>query len=160
MIFRREVRWGLGLAGSILGMLYPVAFLFGNMVRHRYRCRGREFTGNFDDCFNDYLPILELGWVVISFILGLIFIRLSFRIWAGAGEGDWHWLWGKKPDYESTGPFRRWGLLVGLGLSIWQLTRLPINLDWLHWTHLYWFAFILWFALSYMQNFKFKNISL
>lgn len=138
-------------------MLYPVVFLFGIMVRHRYRCRGREFTGNFDDCFNDYLPIVELGWMVVSFFLALMFIRLSFRMWAGIGEGGWRWFWAKQPDYISTGPFRRWGLLAGLVLSIWQLACLPIDLDWFHWTHLYWLAFILWFALSYMQNFRHKN---
>lgn len=159
MISRPALRWSLGLTGSVLALLYPFAFVFGGIVRHRYRCRGREFTGSFDDCFNDYLPILELVWMIISFVLALMFIRLSFRVWSGVSEGGWRWAWGKKPDYESTGSSRRWGLLAGLALTLWQLARLPTNPDWIHWVHLYWVAFVLWFALSLMQNFQVKPAS-
>jgi hypothetical protein len=27
--------------------------MFGGAAKHAYRCRGRELTGTFDDCFND-----------------------------------------------------------------------------------------------------------
>ena len=148
----KALRWTFGLSGSVLALLYPFAFFSGGILRDQYRCRDRVSVGTFDDCFNDYLPLLELSWMAISLILALIFIRLSFRVWAGNGEGGWRWAWGKQPDYESTEVFRRWGLLVGLGLSAYQLLRLPLNLDWLHWAHVYWMLFALWFALSYWKN--------
>jgi hypothetical protein len=55
---------------------------FGGAAKRAVRCRGRVFEGNFDDCFNDYLPLLEILAPFAALTLLWLFLRFSFTLWA------------------------------------------------------------------------------
>lgn len=56
--------------------------LLGGAAKQAVRCRGREYTGTFDGCFNDYLPILELAAPLLALALLWPFLRFAFTLWA------------------------------------------------------------------------------
>lgn len=87
MIARQErLRWALAFAGPLLFLTSSFMPLFGGGAKHRARCAGREFTGRWDDCFTDYLPILELFTPVVALGLTWMFARFAFALWAPEPE--------------------------------------------------------------------------
>lgn len=87
-------RYGAALAGALCFLVISFFPLFGGAAKQEVRCRGRVFSGAFDDCFHDYLPLVELLAPLVA--LGLIwpFLRLSFTLWApeeGSRSLGWRW---------------------------------------------------------------------
>lgn len=89
--------------------------MFGGAAKHAYRCRGREFTGNFDDCFNDYLPIAELAAPIIAIGTAYWFFRYSRSLFDGASSAQ-----PKRYSFEDGLPAK---LIFALGGTTWSLWR-------------------------------------
>lgn len=76
------VRYLAGWTGGLLWMTVSTFPTFGGAAKRAVRCRGRVFDGNFDDCFNDYLPLLEILAPFAALTLLWLFLRFSFTLWA------------------------------------------------------------------------------
>ena len=147
-------RWGAAAAGSVLWLGIAIVFAEGSTAKHLYRCRGRTFTGAFDDCFNDYLPVLEVLFVPAFILLtAFFFARFAFALFAPppARRRLWWWLAGR------AGAGERWPVLQSIALggvawASWRLTTYPLVADLLPF-HLYWSAFAAWFALGALTGF-------
>jgi len=78
-------RFAIALGGIGLFLAYPFVFVAGNTTLHNYRCAGRTFTGTFDDCFNDMLPI-DLFAFPLTLLLLYPFARFAFAAFAPAPQ--------------------------------------------------------------------------
>lgn len=138
------------LSGAVLWLLVSFFPLFGGAAKHAVMCRGRQFDGQFDDCFNDYLPILELAAPVVA--LGLLWpvLRFSFTLWAPESErraGKW-WFANRGPKRDDWPHLQ---LLAGVGVAWclwrgalypWDRLTVPYLLTW--WIFAAWFGAAIW----------------
>jgi hypothetical protein len=145
-----RTRWWFALAGPVLLEISSFMLWFGGTAKHLYRCRGREFTGEFDDCFNDYLPILEL---VLPFLVLLVlypFARFSFSLYApDPAMRTLKWRLATKTPLSEY--FPTFHLMVGVGLSwtLWRAASYPRVPE--MWPYLsFWLTFAAWFACGLM----------
>lgn len=118
---------------------------FGGAAKNQYRCAGREFTGAFDDCFNDYLPILELVIPVIGLFLAYPFARFSFSIFAPQfSEGEKPWRFAELDLWD---PGLQIAAIIGCVWTLWRALSYPLSIEvWPYVT--YWLTFAVWFALG------------
>ena len=144
-------RWMLASVGWLLWLGYPLVFLFGIGLRHDGRCGGQRFTGEFDDCFNDYLPLLESTWAAIALILTFGFIWFSYSLYSRPSDRS-RWWWAAK-SWRGRGWSARQALAcIGVVWTVWNLTALPWREPFVGWAHVYWLLFFLWFVLSAWVN--------
>lgn len=141
-----RTRWWFALAGPVLLEIASFMPIFGGTAKHLYRCRGREFTGEFDDCFNDYLPVVELSAPILALLLIYPFARLAFSLFApDPDERTLRW------RLATTTPlaeyFPSFHAIVGIGLiwTLWRALTYPLVPQ--MWPYLlFWFVFAAWFA--------------
>ena len=144
---RSGLRWLVAASGVLLWLGGAVVFAEGRTARHLYRCRGRSFTGEFDNCFNDYLPVLEVFFVpALVLLLAYPFARFAFSLYAPAEEGRGG-LWGLGTRAGGAGhwPVLQGFALVGLLWALWSWSGYPLDRPFLAF-HLYWAAFAGWFT--------------
>lgn len=133
--------------GFVLWFAYPIAFFFGSVARREHRCGDREFTGEFDDCFNDYLPILELVFVpAVTLVFAFLFAVYAYSMFAPDDEFRskrwWFAASGKGADYH---PGFLFLVVIGLTWTGFHVWGLPVwGSYWYLW--LYWLGWIGWFA--------------
>lgn len=145
-----RLRWKLALVGVGLWLAGPVIFALGGAAKHRYRCRDRIFTGSFDDCFNDYLPVLEVFFVpLLALVLTYPFARFAFSLYAPPPQDrSRRWRLGARDGGAAYWPLLQSFALAGLAWAIWSwsgyaLTGLLLPF------HLYWAAFSAWFLFAF-----------
>jgi hypothetical protein len=145
---REDIRKALAIAGCILWLTSSLTPLFGGIAKHSVRCRGREFTGEFDDCFNDYMPVLELLAPVLVLALLWFFARFAFSCWAPEPHMR-NQRWRLAPADGSAVYYPAHMVLACAGCA-WALWRAmlysfdPVTLPYL----CFWLVFAVWFAAS------------
>jgi hypothetical protein len=104
--------------------------MFGGTAKHLYRCRGREFTGVFDDCFNDYLPILELSLPVLALLLTYPFARFSYSLYAPDSDlCSQKWRLATSTPLSQYFPTFHLMTAVGLAWTIWRAFTYPLAFE-------------------------------
>ncbi len=123
--------------------------IFGGAAKRRYRCAGREFTGAFDDCFNDYLPIAELIVPIIALMLAYPFARFSFSLFASDhSEGVKQ---SRFANLELWRPGLQTAAFIGSVWCLWRALSYPLSIEvWPYVT--FWLTFAVWFALGAAAN--------
>lgn len=146
-------RWWCALAGAGLWLAGPIVFALGGAAKHVYRCRDRVFTGRFDDCFNDYLPILEMVVVpTVALALTYPFARFAFSLYAPPAEGrSLRWRLGARDGGAAHWPLLQAFALLGLAWAIWSWSGYALAAVLLPF-HLYWAAFSAWFATAVLAG--------
>lgn len=122
--------------------------LLGGNAKIPVRCRGRQFAGSFDDCFNDYLPILELGAPLIALLLLYPFSRYAFSVFAPRlGERSAKWRMASRTSASSWHPGLLTASAVGCAWALWRLAPYPIDPVTLPFMGC-WALFAIWFAMA------------
>lgn len=140
--FGERARKAAAFAGVGLWLGYPFAWLAGLGARWEARCGHRTFSGRFDDCFNDFLPVIELAAFPLTLLLLYPSARFAFSLWAPSQRNRRWRLAGSRPAATS---HPLYPLLCGAGL-VWcvlHLRGLPLAAL-LLWA--YWLAWIAWFV--------------
>ncbi|MYL99030.1 hypothetical protein GR702_14780 [Novosphingobium sp. FGD1] len=140
------LRKALAFTGCGLWLGSSLMPLFGGAAKHRVLCRGATFDGQFDACFNDYLPVLEL-----IAPLGALFLLYPFAVFASAvwapepGQRRQHWR--LAPETGAAARFPWYTLLCTAGLvgAAWLASRYPLDPVTAPFM-LFWTVFGLWFA--------------
>lgn len=122
--------------GTAFWLGYPVAFQAGIHARWEARCGTRIFTGAFDDCFNDYMPIAEVLWSAIVLLAAPGFAWLAVRIWRQLAQP--RTASGSLPVMVACG--------IGLAWTIWNIASTPPRIDNAI-LFAYWAIFAFWFAV-------------
>jgi hypothetical protein len=140
------LRWLLALLGAGFWLASSFMPLFGGIAKHAYRCRGREFTGNFDDCFTDALPVLELFAPIVALCLALPFARFAFSLYAPAPEARrLRWRLASRSHPRPLSPaLYRWAV-VGVAGCVWRAFSYPFVRE-LAPFQAFWFLFAAWFG--------------
>ncbi|ETI65087.1 hypothetical protein C100_03905 [Sphingobium sp. C100] len=133
-----RLRFWLAVLSVPLWVGYPFAFSYGPIVARNVRCAGRRFTGGFDDCFNDYIPVLEMLAFPMTLLLMLPFLRFAFALYAPADhDGGWRWKIAGRMNGDACFPSLQ--LFAGL-LILWigfHVRMLPLareaDLLWAYW---------------------------
>lgn len=143
-----RTRWWFALIGPLLLEASAFMPIFGGTAKHLYRCRGREFTGEFDDCFNDYLPILELSLPILALLLIYPFARFSFSLYAPDPElRTLRWRLATTTPLAQYFPTFHVMTGVGLAWTLWRaLSYPPVPDMWLYW--FFWLGFACWFTIG------------
>lgn len=130
---------GLWVASSFMPML-------GMGAKHEALCRGREFTGTFDDCFNDYLPVLELFAPVFAVPLHWFFAKFAVAVWAPEpAERTMRWRLAPKDGTAIYHPGHMVLGLIGAAWPIWRAASYPLDPITLPYIG-FWLLFALWFT--------------
>lgn len=149
MKLSERVRWWFSFLGVMLWFGFPVVFAFGGAARHLYRCRDRTFTGEFDDCFNDYIPVLEVIFVPLVFLVfAYPFARFAFSLFAPDQRERTHrWRLASSEGASTYWPMLQMWAGLGIALSLWSLSRYPLHGEFLPY-YAYWLSFGLWFTAA------------
>ncbi|WP_370170542.1 hypothetical protein [Sphingobium abikonense] len=150
-------RFWLASLGIPLWLGYPFAFWFGPIVARSVRCAGRQFTGEFDDCFNDYIPVLEMLAFPMTLLLMFPFLRFAFALYAPADVKD-GWRWRITGRMNGDACFPSLQLFAGM-LLLWivfHVRMLPVApAAGLLWT--YWFFWIVWLLIEIVVSWPSKQ---
>ena len=143
-----RARWLLALAGPLLLEISSLMPMFGGAAKHWYRCRGRQFTGSFDDCFNDYLPIVELALPFFCLLLLYPFSRLAFSLFAPDPERRFfRWRLATGSKAEDLYPTLHAFAVIGAVWAVWRAFTYPIIPQ--MWPYLlFWCLFAIWFLVA------------
>lgn len=142
---REGVRKALAFAGCGLWLISSLMPLFGGAAKHRVLCRGATFSGQFDTCFNDHLPVLEL-----IAPLGALFLLYPFAVFASAvwapDPGQRLQDWRLAPATGAATRFPWYTLLCFLGAAgaAWLASRYPMDPVTAPFM-LFWAVFAAWF---------------
>jgi hypothetical protein len=143
---REGTRKALAFAGCGLWLLSSLMPLFGGAAKHRVLCRGATFSGQFDLCFNDHLPVLEL-----IAPLGALFLLFPFAVFASAvwvpdpGQRRQHWRLAPTTGAAARFPWYPLLCLLGCAGSAWLASRYPVDPVTLPFMA-FWAFFAVWFA--------------
>lgn len=151
---REGVRKALAFAGCGLWLLSSLMPMFGGAAKHRVLCRGATFSGQFDACFNDHLPVLEL-----IAPLGALFLLFPFAVFASAvwapEPGERRQFWRLAPATGAAARFPQYSLLCfgGCAGSVWLASRYPVDPVTAPFMT-FWAIFALWFAGGVIATFQ------
>lgn len=139
-------RWWLALLGPCLWLAASALPMIGGIAKHQYRCRGRIYTGHFDDCFNDYIPALEMMAPFVALILTYAFARFAFSLYAPPAElRRARWRLATEGDPAGLWPLLHACAAIGILWCLWRALTYPAARELLPF-HLFWIVFGLWFA--------------
>jgi hypothetical protein len=145
VILQEGARKTLAVAGCGLWLASSFMPMFGGAAKHQVRCRGRRFTGQFDECFNDYIPLLELAAPLFAVATWYMFMRLAFAVWSPEPD-DRRTRWRFAPE-SGAGMFHPAYSVLACGGGLWALWRAalyPVDAE----TAIFigfWLAFSSWF---------------
>ncbi|NML93341.1 hypothetical protein [Novosphingobium olei] len=139
---------GLWLGSSFLP-------LFGGAAKHAVRCRGRTFSGRFDDCFSDYLPLLELMAPLAALALLWFFARFAFAVWAPEPEArTMPW---RMASADGTLVYHPGYLVlsaIGCAWALWRAVLYPLDPHTFPFIT-FWLVFACWFgAAAWASGFR------
>lgn len=139
----RPVRLALAWLGPLLWIAAGLMPILGGAAKHNYRCEGREFTGSFDDCFTDYIPVLEMAALGAAVVTAFWFMKFSRRLFAlDSPPGP-----AERYSFEGrlSAPFIV--ALTGCVWSVWRATTYPVVRELFPFLG-FWLAFAAWFGLG------------
>lgn len=141
-----RLRWGAAAAGPLLFFASSLTPLFGGGAKHWARCDGREFTGELDDCFTDYIPMLELITPVIALALSWMFARFAFALWAPEPDcRTMRWRLASSLAAEDHWPVIHGVAAIGAAWAAWRGTTYFFAVE--LWPYAaFWLCFAAWFA--------------
>ena len=148
MRLSEALRWLLALLGAGFWLASSFMPLYGGEAEHAYRCRGREFTGQFDDCFHDGLPMVEIFAPIFALAVAWSFARFAFSLCAPAPE-ERRLRWRLATHYDSASfwPVLHGFAAVGLAWCLWRAFSYPFVRE-LAPFQAFWFLFAAWFATA------------
>ncbi|MEA3541405.1 MAG: hypothetical protein U9R77_04715 [Pseudomonadota bacterium] len=149
-------RFWLASLGIPLWLGYPFAFWHGPIVARNIRCAGRQFTGEFDDWVNDYIPVLEMLAFPVTLLLLLPFLRFAFALYGSADvKGVWRWkIAGRMNGYACFPLLQLFAgmLLLWIALHVRILPVAPAaGLLWA-----YWLCWIVWLLIGIVVSWPSK----
>lgn len=141
-----RLRWCAALAGPVLFLGSSLMPLFGAGAKRRPRCEGREFTGEWDDCFTDGFPIIELLVPFAALALLWMFARFAFALWAPEPERRrLRWRLASRIAAEAHWPILHAVATIGAVWATWRATTYFFAIE--LWPFAaFWLAFAAWFA--------------
>lgn len=141
-------RFWVADAGIGLWLAFPFVYWLSTRARWLQRCSGRTYTGEFDDCFNDMLPVFEILAFPLTFILIYPFARLAFGMFGPASDvRTYRWRFAARSGGSDYFPSFQICAAVGIVWACLHLSSLPLWLRFWY-LHLYWVAWIVWFGLG------------
>ena len=139
-------RWGLAFLGLPLWLACSLLPLLSGPADHEYRCRGRTFTGAFDDCFRDGAPVLEMAAPLAAFLLAYPFARFAFSLYAPAPPvRRLKWQLATRSDPGDLWPTLHVFGMLGALWCMWRLLTYPLEPQFIPFQTV-WALFALWFA--------------
>ncbi len=140
-------RWTLATIGVLMFQAASFMPIFGGAAKWAVRCKGRAFTGNFDDCFNDHLPIVEMIVPLLALVILYPFARLTYTLFAPKAELrtlKWRPALGGGADF-----FPAFHIIAGLGAlwAVWRASTYPLDPVTAPYIA-FWTIFALWFVLG------------
>ncbi len=143
-----RLRWWAALAGPLLFLASSLMPWFGGAKR-RARCVGREFTGEWDDCFTDGLPIVEMLAPIIALALCWMFARFAFAMWSPPpGARVLRWRLAASVPTEEHWPVLHVVAAIGMAWALWRGTTYLIAPE--LWPFVaFWISFAAWFAAGF-----------
>ena len=140
-------RWLAALSGTFLWLVIPLIVWEGGAAKHLYRCRGRTFTGTFDDCFNDYIPVLEVVAIPLFTLLTVYFFaRFAFTLYGPPPQDrPLRWRLSARGGARGAWPIVQILAVAGATWAIWRFSTYPLVRELVPF-HLYWGGFAGWFA--------------
>ena len=139
--------------GTLLFAAYPIVKIVESNTRWQIRCAGRRFEG-FDDCYNDYLPVLEFVALLIYPLFIWLFARYAFSMFAPPAEDRrLQWRWANSDAGCDYFPGFLIGALIGLLWAIWNIYALPLEL--IFWKiFAYWIICAAWFVAGSLVSWR------
>ena len=143
-----RMRLGAAFTGLVWWIAFPFLYLAGTHARWEHRCAGRTFTGEFDDCFNDALPVLELGAFPLTLILAYPFARFAFSMFAPENDlRTFRWRLAASSGGIEYFPSFQIASAIGIIWAGFHLFSMPLAIR--YWYLLaYWVIWVGWFALG------------
>jgi hypothetical protein len=144
-------RWGMAAVGSLLWLALPLIFHEGWMAKRALHSCVVGSTGA-DGCYADYIPVLEMVLEVVVPVLVLAmlypFARFAFSLYSPPPEGRrLKWRLGMPAGAAAAWPALQAIAGGGAAWALWRMLTYPfVGALWPF--HLYWGAFVLWFALG------------
>ena len=135
----------LAVAAVALWLMFPFVYMASAHARWLRRCDGRTFTGEFDDCFNDALPVFELIAFPVTLALAYPFARFAFSMFAPNAElRTKRWRLARPEGGADYFPIFQFLSAIGIIWTILHVRSLPLSLS--YWYLLtYWAAWLAWF---------------
>lgn len=152
MKMSERLRWWLAFAGIALWLTLPIIIALGGAAKHRYRCRDRVFTGQVDDCFNDYLPIAEFIFPFLVLAFAYPFARFAYSLFAPAivYRSRW-WRLASREAGSDNWPVIQSFAGTGLVVAVWNLATW--HLAWDAWPYVaYWIAVSGWLLIGILSG--------
>ncbi len=127
MTLGERPRWALAIIGVLMFQVASFMPIFGGAAKWAVRCRGRAFTGDFDDCFNDYLPIMEVIVPLLALVMLYPLARFAYSLFAPPEELralKWRPARGGSADF-----FPAFHITAGLGTlwAAWRASTYPLD---------------------------------
>lgn len=147
MILQENARKALSLTGCGLWLAPSFMPWFGGVAKHEVVCRGHlPPTGGFDDCFNDYIPGLELTAPILAALLWYSFARFAVTIWAPPPALRRHaWRLASRARSVAYHPGCAICCVAGAGWCPWRAWGYPVDAVTLPYIA-FWMVFAMWFA--------------
>lgn len=132
----------LAAFGPLLWIGAGLMPMIGGAAKHAYRCRGREFTGRFDDCFNDYIPVAEIFAIFLAVITAYLFFRFARSLFMFSTTEQ-------QAGYVAPVISKlTWPVAVfGAAWSLWRFFTYPLATEMLPFLG-FWIAFFVWFVIG------------
>jgi len=147
-----SLRRALALFGLILWAAFPFAYDAGSTARWEQRCGGHVFTGTFDSCFNDGLPVLELLSFPLTLLLAYPFARLAFSMFAPkVDDRSFKWRLAARAGGRDYFPAFQIAAAIGLLWAGVHLVSTPFAGRYWYLTA-YWSTWMGWFILGALAS--------
>lgn len=143
-----RLRWSLAVLGPLLFLASSFMPLFGGAAKWAHRCQGREFTGVMDDCFNDYLPILEAVVPIVALLLLYPFARMAFSLFAPPpDQRTYRWRLATSSSLSDLFPTLHVFAAIGIAWAGWRAALYPLGGE--TWPFIaFWLLFANWFSVA------------
>lgn len=145
---KERLRLFVASTGLVWWIAFPFVYIAGTHARWERRCAGRTFTGTFDDCFNDALPVFELGAFPLTLILAYPFARFAFSMFGPERDlRTFSWHLAAKSGGNEYFPSFQIAAAIGIIWAGFHFFLMPLAIA--YWYLLaYWVIWIGWFALG------------
>lgn len=141
-------RHSVATAGVVLWLAFPFVYLASSHARWVRRCGGRSFTGKFDDCFNDALPVLEFAAFPITVALAYMFSRFAFSMFAPTAElRTLKWRLAGHDGGADAFPLYQLFAVIGLIWAILHIRSIPMTITYWY-LFVYWLVWLAWFLIG------------
>ena len=143
-----RLRHSAAVTGLLCWIAFPFVYLAGTHARWEHRCAGRTFTGTFDDCFNDALPVFELGAFPLTLILAYPFARFAFSMFAPESDlRTFRWRFAASSGGVEYFPSFQIASAIGIMWAGFHFLSMPLAIRYWY-IFVYWAIWIGWFALG------------